>query len=235
MKKFICICLAGVVMSGLCACYNAVSATVATSTGQIFITEEQKVPEDTEAYTDTSGEVSEETDVFIDYEQLKAYAGNEIHVIYTDKSAEEIVEAVQAIRHIESASPVEDYLNRFTVKPDTSVDGTTRMLRWTYEPEEFDCFRQVLMNVREKDGKLLVDANGTVDIIMWFSDPETASGVYIRLVKILTDEFGTPDDDIRNGASRQTVFGPYSVQMLEADGVYQVRVLISTVDVNVRG
>lgn len=235
MKKIICICLAGALMSGLCACNNAVSVTSESVTEQTTMTEEQISQEETEEYTEQSAEVSEETDMLIDYEQMKAYAGSEIPVIYTDRSSEEIVEIVQAMRHISTASPVEDYLKRFTVKPVTSVDGQTRMLRWTYEPEEFDCFRQVLMNVREKDGKLLVDANGTLDIVMWFSDPETASGVYIRLVKILTDEFGKPDDDIRNGTTRQTVFGPYSVQMLEADGVHQVRVLISTVSVDMRG
>ena len=92
MKKIICICLAGALMSGLCACNNAVSVTSESITAQTTMTAEQMSQEETESYTEQSAEVSEETDIFIDYEQMKAYAGSEIPVIYTDRSAWEIVD-----------------------------------------------------------------------------------------------------------------------------------------------
>ena len=74
MKKIICICLAGALMSGLCACNNAVSVTSESVTEQTTMTEEQISQEETEEYTEQSAEVSEETDMLIDYEQMKAYA-----------------------------------------------------------------------------------------------------------------------------------------------------------------
>ena len=232
MKKIICMCLAGALLMGLCSCSNSVSLTTAGTIEQTSrITPGQMFSEESES----SDDVYEETNRITEPEEAKAFATSEIPVVFTDMSTDEIVDIIQSVRHISTGSTVEDYLNRFTVKPDPGLEGQPRTLTWEYSPEEYDCFRFIVLNVWERDGKLIVDDSCCVDMVMWFSDSMVASGVYVKLVKILTDEYGQPDDDIRDGTNWQTVFGRYSVQMLEADGVHQVRVLLSTVDVDLRG
>ena len=158
MKKIISTVLAGAVMLGLSACSGS-------SKGDETVVETTMATTTTEATTTTTTEEttteSSEEDYYDESEENLSFddlipSDGEIFIDFNDKYSVEITENVLKAVRLRTNTPVESYVNRFSVKPDYSYEDGIWSFYWDDKPET-NTFETLEIKAGNVDNKIVLD------------------------------------------------------------------------------
>ena len=206
MKRLISLVVTGGLVLSLCACdmSDTNDTTELTEETKIVETTESKfslaetsettVLEETTTTSESETEIETETESETESEPERvAQERGSVFIDCSGKSAEEIVNNVEAIRTIGFNVTHESFADKFAVRPDFYYEpgNTHTIYSWYSEDLESNVFiPQVLLvsNVDSGDD-IVVDAAGRVDIMIMFDDLKVAKAVYEEVKNTIFDEY----------------------------------------------
>lgn len=183
MKKITSIVLAGAVMLSLSACSKSTDA----SESSVTATSEQTTTEATTTTTteettteETTTESSEESEEDLSFDELIPSAG-EIYIDFSNKYSNEITDNLLNVLRIRTGTPVEDFVNRFTVKPDYSYEDGVWTFDWGENKPEINTFETMEIIAGNEDNKIILDEDSSVSFMVYIKDKKRGHNVYDQM------------------------------------------------------
>ena len=205
------------------------SETVPTETSETTTTKETTTTMESETEAETKSTEKARGNVFIDC---------------SGKSADQIVTNINAIRTISDGIPFESYPDRFAIAPEMEHENcddiTDAGYNWFEETiGSNDYITQITLSADFEDGKIYVDSDCGVSVMMYLSDLGTAEEVFDKVNSILANEYAEAVEldevelnDDRSGYRWEGIYGARSV-ILDVEpndqGLYYLYVLIDVV------
>lgn len=200
MKRLISLIVTGGLVLSLCACDTSdtdettelteetkIVETIESETSLVE-TSETTVLEETTTVPETETETETETEIEI----VEVQQGS-VFLDCSDKAADQIVNNVIAIRTIGSGVTHESYADRFTVRPDFFYDhgDTITIYNWDSKDVKSNVYitQVILTSNVDPDDVIIVDQQGCVDIMIFFSDLDVAIEVYEAVRDIVFEDY----------------------------------------------